>query len=841
MLISLHMFVVPDDILAKMSSSMMDSILLINLSDLGTMTEQSSQSKRRAAVTETDLSDQLEEGENGESPQNPPTLLDSTPFSSFEATHEAPLETNPDLTLAFKNAFSSNEDIPSYENFQQSIENLASKKDGFGLSNRSFLSATKSLILAFYQASGEFNQESNLPLALYYAILPKIEQWGGGVSNWVKSLAKISMEATLENDIGIQELSSLSSSFANATVELISKPSPFYEADNLKINFIGTNETSAAVDDFKIVINYATETGNGDLVQETANPTGNGFTLTIDLDTTEAGNATAGYIANLINGADLANFSATASDPESTLTVKNYADAAKLSMVGLNLDYLEGDDDLTLEDKINLGQNYSPTKTSVLQQLSVGLSQGYFGYYDFKDGLTKDDFNRFANPDSSPNPTNNGQVEANIVTGFFDGLMDAAVELGETKEVFMYDSIKASANGFLISATVASTSKAEYLDQFLYLDAAEMISKQVSQSVILHSTENEAQPNPVVSYSMGLDWIETDRIAESASAGAAMGSQLATVLPKSLDYTYSWEVATNIRRDIAKSVSRGSSSGAVNSASWLGSIVSDEDDKKTVLSGNDIEKVARGASLGSMIGNTGLAIYYPTDQLVPIINLTAQGSAYGSTNSNNLALVQSDSIETIDIGVARQSALGSAMGAIFEPTVLLGLNPAQSSNEKDTIDHLTAASFGATFGAILGLQDNETEIISSKGSSQFDESRVIEVQQATKQGAIEGALAGAKLSLSLDEVNSETLKSKTVMLKAVNSANTKAAANSTSNVANQSLRTNSQDMLLLMKKFGINPRYTNPAKMYKRPVIVQVDEPPIDDESSEAINNASPL
>lgn len=265
------------------------------------------------------------------------------------------------------------------------------------------------------------------------------------------------------------------------------------------------------------------------------------------------------------------------------------------------------------------------------------------------------------------------------------------------------------------------------------------------------------------------------------------------------------------------------------------------DEGKTILSGNDIEKVARGASLGSMIGNTGLAIYYPTDQLVPIINLTAQGSAYGSINSSNLALVQADSVETIDVGVARQSALGSAMGAIFEPTVLLGLNPAQNSNDRDSTDHLSAASFGATFGAILGLQDNEAEIISNKGSSQFDESRVVEVQQATKQGAIEGALAGAKLSLSLDDVNSETLNSKTAMLKAVNNANTKAASNSTSNVANQSLRTNSQDMLLLMKKFGINPRYTNAAKMYKRPVIVQVDEPPIDEESSEAIINASPL
>ena len=177
----------------------------------------------------------------------------------------------------------------------------------------------------------------------------------------------------------------------------------------------------------------------------------------------------------------------------------------------------------------------------------------------------------------------------------------------------------------------------------------------------------------------------------------------------------------------------------------------------------------------------------------------------------------------------------------MNPTVLMGLNPSTNSNDKTTIDHLTAAAFGATFGAILGLQDNSSEIISRNGTSQFEESRVVEIQQAAKQGSIEGALAGAKLSLGLDELNSDTLKSKTVMLKAVNSANVKAAANSTSNLANQSLRTNPQDMLLLMKKFGINPRYTNPAKMYKRPVLVQIDEPPIDDDSSDAINNASPL
>ena len=744
-LVSFHLAFNPHAADAKMTSSMMDSILLINLSDLGTISKKPSKLNRRAAVDENTLISELD-GENALNP--PPSSSTTAPFSSFEATHELPLETNPGLTLALSNAFSTDGAPPSYEDFKESIENLSSKKDGFGLSNRSFLSATKSLISAYLQVGGKFDQESSLPLALYLAVLPKIELWGGNVSNWVKNISKISVEAHLENGLGITELSPLASSFATATVNLISERTPAEDPN--------------------------------------------------------------------------------ANEDESVPMIPN-----------LNFDYLEEKDDITLEDKLNLGENYSPTKTSVLQQLSVGISQGYFGFTDAEGGLSKDVFTLFAKPSSTPSPINNGKIEPNIVTGFFNGLMDSATKLGETKEVFLYDSVKASANGFLIATTVASTSNPEYLDQFLYLDAAEMVSKQVSQSVLLHSTENNELPNPNILYSAATDWIDADRVAESAASGAAMGSQLATVLPKSLDYTPSWEIATNIRRDVAKSVARGSSAGAVNSASWLGSVISSEDAGKTVLTANDIEKVARGSSLGSMVGNTGLAIYYPTDQLVPIINLTAQGSAHGSTSSGNLALVKPDSFETIDIGVARQSALGSAMGAIFETTVLLGLNPAQ--NSKDTIDHLTAASFGATFGAILGLQENEVEIISQNGSSQFDESRVVEVQQATKQGSIEGALAGAKLSLGLDDVNTESLKSKTAMLKAINNANTKAAANSTSNVANQSLRTNSQDMLLLMKKFGINPRYTNPAKMYKRPVIVQVDEPPIDDDSSEAINNASPL
>ena len=106
------------------------------------------------------------------------------------------------------------------------------------------------------------------------------------------------------------------------------------------------------------------------------------------------------------------------------------------------------------------------------------------------------------------------------------------------------------------------------------------------------------------------------------------------------------------------------------------------------------------------MGNTGLAIYYPTKQLVPIINFTAQGSASGSTSAKNLGNVDSSKTESIEVAVARQTAVGSSLGATFEPTVLLGLRPDIRSRDTQTIDHLEAAAFGSTYGAILGIELN---------------------------------------------------------------------------------------------------------------------------------------
>jgi hypothetical protein len=282
-----------------------------------------------------------------------------------------------------------------------------------------------------------------------------------------------------------------------------------------------------------------------------------------------------------------------------------------------------------------------------------------------------------------------------------------------------------------------------------------------------------------------------------------------------------------------------------------------------------VESVSQRTSLGSMVGTTGLAIYYPTDQLVPIINFTAQGSSFGSLNSKNLNNVKpnNSATEVIDVAIARQSALGSAMGAVFEPSVLLGLSPDAKENDRQTVDNLSAASFGATFGAIQGRKEQDlSDIDAGKTENKAsDKINLTEITQSSKQGATEGALAGAKLALGLEDTSSENLGSKGVILKAINNANAQASSNANSSLSTASstpngsqlvgnpLRTSSKDMLLLMRKFGINPRYTNAATMFKRPVVPQIDEPPEDlvsetspvadsnETYSESISNASPI
>jgi hypothetical protein len=118
-----------------------------------------------------------------------------------------------------------------------------------------------------------------------------------------------------------------------------------------------------------------------------------------------------------------------------------------------------------------------------------------------------------------------------------------------------------------------------------------------------------------------------------------------------------------------------------------------------------------------------------------------------------------------------------------------------------------AVTYGSTFGAITAGNDPEV------GAPAAD---AVIFKQATKQGAIEGSLNGASLGTGSSEenINTNDLRSRSSIVKAAASTNAQAAADASSSMATKAIRTSTSDMLMLMKKFNINPRLTNPTKIF---------------------------
>ena len=212
---------------AKMSSSMLESILLINLQELNEISGTNDNQNRRSALTSEQIDEKL-------ASNTLPSLSDYL-ASRFDTSHSSPLETNNILTQSLSEGFAL-ESPPSIEDFIVSLDNLVEFKDGTNTPNKSFLSATKSLISAYLRAGGTFDEQDNLPLILYDSILPKIKDWAGGTADlWVKNISQLTVEAFLEEDRSMDELSTLSSSFASTTIELVSNQ---LDIDSIDIDYL---------------------------------------------------------------------------------------------------------------------------------------------------------------------------------------------------------------------------------------------------------------------------------------------------------------------------------------------------------------------------------------------------------------------------------------------------------------------------------------------------------------------------------------------------------------------------------------------------------------------------
>ena len=228
-----------------------------------------------------------------------------------------------------------------------------------------------------------------------------------------------------------------------------------------------------------------------------------------------------------------------------------------------------------------------------------------------------------------------------------------------------------------------------------------------------------------------------------------------------------------------------------------------------------ISEVASHTAKGSVYGNTTLAVYNrPPKEFLSIINNSARGAAEGSTNILELNNVDKskEATEDVVVQVARASAHGSALAATFGMAVLDGARPDTLSYDRKTIAAVESASYGSSYGAISGAIKNGAP-------------DTVVIKQASKQGSIEGALIGSGLGTKHDEAffNAENksfidsdLNSKRNIIKVVEDSSSNAALSANSSRATKTIRTNSKNMIMLMRKFNINPRTTNPTRIYQK-------------------------
>ena len=368
--------------------------------------------------------------------------------------------------------------------------------------------------------------------------------------------------------------------------------------------------------------------------------------------------------------------------------------------------------------------------------------------------------------------------------------------------IFTYELTKVISNAFVMGSVASMIDDEDYNSK----EYPSLVAKGASEQIAFHVIDETLNLN------MEGEW-DLKRLAEATSFGSSVGAQMASILEKSMDFTPNWEKYE--RKQLAKSTAEGSSLGStsarIDQAEENLSLATNVEESEGIAENarNDLLTISQHSSMGSLIGNVGISIYYPNplDRLA-LINSAAQGATTGSiTGVSAFDLTKEDATETFDIEIARSSSNGAAFGATFETIALTDANPRDFSSDSTTINVVQAVTYGSTFGAITAGNDPDV------GAPAAD---AVIFKQATKQGSIEGSLNGASLGTGSSEENVDTydLSSRSSIITAAATTNAQAASDASSSMATKAIRTSTSDMLMLMKKFNINPRLTNPTKIF---------------------------
>ena len=362
--------------------------------------------------------------------------------------------------------------------------------------------------------------------------------------------------------------------------------------------------------------------------------------------------------------------------------------------------------------------------------------------------------------------------------------------------LFTYELTKSFALGASTAAlntALDKTNQSENVTPEIFL---EFTSEQIGKTVMLNSLDS---PN--------LSIVE---LAEASAIGNAIGTQFTTISYN--EHNLDPKFAGFNRDTYARISSKGMARGTIASISEKIENFSTKENKNQ---DSLVSEVASHSAKGSVYGNTTLAVYNPTPkELLSIISNSARGAAEGSTNVLSLNNVDKSqgTTEDVVVQVARASAHGSALATAFGMAVLNDAMPDTLSYDRKTIAAIESASYGSAYGAITGA------ITSGVPDT-------VIIKQASTQGATEGALIGSGLGTTetVEDFNEEgtsyqdvELASKKNIIKAVAESSSNASSSAGEGRATKTIRSNSKNMILLMRKFNINPRTTNPTRIYQK-------------------------
>ena len=343
--------------------------------------------------------------------------------------------------------------------------------------------------------------------------------------------------------------------------------------------------------------------------------------------------------------------------------------------------------------------NFDPEKTNFVNKAAFGITESFLdSYYS-------------SNSSADSNLTENSVPFDLLTKSILKGVYSYADDIGSIQNKdFVLELLKSTTSGITEGSTTVFFSNTNLSESGQAIDLSEEISVSLSKNGILLVSE------------MSLDAIEYNDVA-TISFGTSMGAR---IMGDNMDDIMSLidpklTNPQNAENYCQKLCLPGLLMVLLLQLPILPLLI--------VLTGIRLEVSSQSAK-GSMIANVANVIYFgDEDELLPIINFSAQGATYGATKTLELNNVEKPQglTEDLTVEVARASSNGSSFGATFSSVGLKNAKPITNENDVISTKATQAVAYGATIGSILGAS------VSGNGDP-------IVVKQAFKQGVTEARL-----------------------------------------------------------------------------------------------------